>query len=83
MNQSIKIDISTWEIPPIFTWLAQAGDVNLSDMFNTFNMGIGYALVVPPSQVKATLRWFTDREMNAWEIGGVINGDRELLGIPE
>ncbi|MEE2912952.1 MAG: phosphoribosylformylglycinamidine cyclo-ligase [Planctomycetota bacterium] len=40
---------NTWEVPPIFNFLQDHGNVETSEMFNVFNMGIGYVLIVRPS----------------------------------
>ncbi len=44
----ITIEQSAWEIPPLFTWLQQLGDLELEEMRRVFNMGIGLVLVVRP-----------------------------------
>ena len=41
-----EIDVSTWERPAIFTWLQDAGKVNIEEMSRTFNNGIGMVVVV-------------------------------------
>lgn len=78
-NQSIQINPKRWEIPPIFSWLAARGSVASLDMFNTFNMGIGYVLLVPPSQAEHTIQWFTAQALPAYAIGEVIAGSGELV----
>jgi len=78
-GQSIQIDRNSWAIAPIFPWLAEAGDVSQAAMFETFNMGIGFVLLVPPHQAKETLRWFRSRHLAAYQIGEVIAGDGQLL----
>ena len=35
------VDVSAWEVPPIFTWLQRNGQVPIDDMMRTFNMGVG------------------------------------------
>ena len=40
------LDGSTWTMPPVFSWLAQAGGVAPDEMLRVFNCGIGMALVV-------------------------------------
>ncbi len=82
-NQSIKIKPNSWTIPPIFNWLAEAGNVNLTAMFNTFNMGIGFVLLVPPAHAEQTISWFNSRNIAAYNIGEVVAGDGSLLGISE
>jgi phosphoribosylformylglycinamidine cyclo-ligase len=82
-GQSVKIDTKSWVIPPIFEWLAQAGQVSLNSMFNTFNMGIGFVLIVPPQAAEQTLAWFKSQEIEAYQIGEVIEGEKEVIGIPK
>ncbi len=77
-NQSIQIDPQCWTLPPIFDWLATRGNVAPLDMFNTFNMGIGFVLLVPPNQVEPTISHFTDQAIPAWAIGEVTAGSGEL-----
>ncbi|NJN59028.1 MAG: phosphoribosylformylglycinamidine cyclo-ligase [Leptolyngbyaceae cyanobacterium SL_5_9] len=79
VNQSIQINAQSWTIPPVFEWLATAGSVEQGEMFNTFNMGIGFVLLVPPAQVEQTLQWFEAGNLPAWAIGEVIEGKGELI----
>ncbi len=81
-GQSIEIAPKSWVVPPIFQWLADAGQLSLETLFNTFNMGIGFVLLVPPSQAAQTLSWFESQNMAAYTIGEVINGTGEVIGIP-
>lgn len=41
-----EIDGDAWELPPVFRWLAEAGNVTPDEMLRVFNCGIGMALVV-------------------------------------
>jgi phosphoribosylformylglycinamidine cyclo-ligase len=79
-NQSVQIDTQRWSPLPIFDWLAQQGEVAPKDMFNTFNMGIGFVLLVPPNGVNATIQWFEGQGISAWAIGEVVEGCGELMG---
>ncbi|WAN68828.1 hypothetical protein BJP36_41430 [Moorena producens JHB] len=47
---SIDVDRNSWEIPPVFKWLAEVGNVNEEAMFNTFNMGIDFVVLVSLTQ---------------------------------
>ncbi|NJR37548.1 MAG: phosphoribosylformylglycinamidine cyclo-ligase [Leptolyngbyaceae cyanobacterium CSU_1_4] len=78
-NQSVQIDPQRWSPLPIFAWLAQQGKVAPKDMLNTFNMGIGFVLLVPPSGVNATIQWFENQGILAWAIGEVVEGIGELI----
>lgn len=81
-NQAIRLDSTSWPVLPIFEWLRSAGEVSLSDMFNTFNMGIGFAVVVPPAQVDDARSLFEQAGIAAYDIGEIVSGDGELLGLP-
>jgi phosphoribosylformylglycinamidine cyclo-ligase len=52
-------------------------------MFNTFNMGIGFVLIVPPEQADETLKWFKLQDVAAYQIGEVIEGTGEVVGVPD
>ncbi len=82
-NQSIHVTTGTWEVLPIFQWLQKEGEVSDRDMYHTFNMGVGYVLIVPSSLAGETLRFFQDKGLNAYAIGKVVEGNGEVLGIPE
>lgn len=82
-GQSVQLDPTQWPRLPVFEWLASAGNVQPAEMFNTFNMGIGFVLLVPPNQTEPALRWFTDQNIAAYTIGEVIPGTGDLLGLPE
>ena len=44
-GQGIKIDLSTWNLPPVFKWLSSAGGVSQDEMLKTFNCGIGMSVI--------------------------------------
>ncbi|MEA5514460.1 phosphoribosylformylglycinamidine cyclo-ligase [Nodularia sp. UHCC 0506] len=81
-NQSIQINPHSWTIPPIFQWLSEVGAVSAKAMYNTFNMGIGFVLLVPPHQVEQTITFFQSQNISALAIGEVINGSGTLAGLP-
>lgn len=81
-NQAIKINSDSWTIPPVFQWLAETGSVSPEAMYNTFNMGIGFVLLVPPNQVDVTINYFQSQDIPARAIAQIIAGNGELLGLP-
>ena len=78
-GQSIAIAFDAWEPLPIFQWIAEAGQVKWEDMIETFNMGIGYVVIVPPEQSDETLAWFQAQDLPAFAIGEVVPGQGELI----
>ena len=70
------VDLSTWEVPPLFGWLQDAGVVPADDMMRTFNMGIGLILVVSRDHAEAMLGELAARGgRDARIIGEVVAGE--------
>jgi phosphoribosylformylglycinamidine cyclo-ligase len=42
--------------PEIFSWIQKSGDISEAEMYRTFNMGMGYAYVVPKASVATVLK---------------------------
>jgi len=81
------IDVASWEISEIFNWLQNAGDIPEIDLWNTFNMGIGFCLIVPKKAVNSALEICIKNDFEAWNIGQVVASDNsskhiDILGIP-
>tara|TARA_B100000700_G_scaffold329482_1_gene451359 strand:+ start:3152 stop:4192 length:1041 start_codon:yes stop_codon:yes gene_type:complete len=81
------VDKSSWPRPEIYNWLQENGEVPEVDLWNTFNLGIGYCLIVSDLDVPGVLNTCTDEGFSAWEIGKIIekpsSEDKKLiLGIP-
>ncbi|MBW4417874.1 MAG: phosphoribosylformylglycinamidine cyclo-ligase [Myxacorys californica WJT36-NPBG1] len=81
-NQTVEIDPSGWEILPIFHWLAAEGNVSPRDMFHTFNMGVGFVVIVSPDQAEKTIQFLREQGINASTLGTVIPGEGQLVGLP-
>lgn len=78
-NQSVQIRTGAWTVPPIFEWIATIGAVAQEEMFNTFNMGVGFVVIVPPDQADAILHQFDSLDVGAIAIGEVIPGTGNVL----
>ena len=68
-------------IPPVFKWLSETGSVNTQAMYNTFNMGIGFVVIVPKNQAQQTISFFESHNIAASNIGEIISGNGELIGL--
>ncbi len=70
------IDAAAWTVPPIFSWLRQAGDVPIDDMLRTFNMGIGLIVVVGRDQAEPLISELAARGgRDARVIGEIVPGE--------
>jgi phosphoribosylformylglycinamidine cyclo-ligase len=77
-GQAIALNRDSWIVPPIFQWLATAGQVSLEAMLNTFNMGIGYGVIVPSDRAEDSRYWFESQGFPAFAIGEVVPGEGVL-----
>lgn len=80
-----RVDPRSWQRPELFNWLQQQGEVPEADLWNTFNLGVGYCLVVPAEAVDQTLAVCSAAGHQAWLLGDVIEGDASgepLEGLP-
>ena len=71
----VKIDKASLRIPPIFTLLQQEGGIPERDMFNTFNMGVGMAVVVAADKAEEALSVLKDCGVDAWRLGEITAGE--------
>ena len=81
------INGDSWQWPAIFNWLQNAGDIPEIDLWNTFNMGIGFCLIVPKNEVNSALEICMKNDFEAWNIGQVVESQNNskhigIFGIP-
>ena len=69
-----EISRGSWPIPPIFAYLQKAGNIDADDMFTTFNMGIGFVLVVNNTDADRILGWLAEKGEAAYRIGQIVKG---------
>ncbi len=66
-----RIYEDSWPVPPIFDIIKKLGNVPEDDMKRTFNMGIGYVLVVDSQDAELALATLKDNDYNAYLIGAI------------
>ncbi|MDP2760174.1 MAG: phosphoribosylformylglycinamidine cyclo-ligase [Sideroxyarcus sp.] len=54
-NVVAEIDSQTWQMPKLFHWLRESGNVEAQEMFRTFNCGIGMAVIVAATDADAAI----------------------------
>jgi phosphoribosylformylglycinamidine cyclo-ligase len=64
----------TWPVPPLFTFLAEAGRVPPDEMDRVFNLGLGLIAVAPPDAVAALRAAATAAGVETWLVGEVGRG---------
>jgi phosphoribosylformylglycinamidine cyclo-ligase len=66
-----RIERGTWPIPPLFTWLKQAGNVADREMYRVFNCGIGMVIVVAAAEAATAEALLREAGETVWRIGTV------------
>tara|TARA_Y100001978_G_C23646019_1_gene410821 strand:- start:129 stop:1172 length:1044 start_codon:yes stop_codon:yes gene_type:complete len=69
------IDIKSWEVPYMFKFLQKYGQVPYSDLWNTFNLGVGFCLVVDKKYKDSIIQICNSNNVKSWEIGKIIAKD--------
>jgi len=71
---SIELNLGAWPSLPIFDLLVKLGNLNQAEAYRTFNMGIGYVLIINPEILQDLLTWSSEKfpEFNLYPIGRVV-----------
>lgn len=71
-NAVARIDTSSWQRPAVFNWLQQHGNVEDSEMYRTFNCGIGMVVSVAAADADKALKILNDSGEQAGRIGEIV-----------
>ena len=77
-EQSIKLNPTDWTMPPIFRWIKETDKIDRKSMRETFNLGIGFAVIASPETVDDLIKYFATQKIPAYVIGRVVPGNGEL-----
>lgn len=70
-----EMNIDSWPILPIFHALEKYGKLTKEEMFNIFNMGIGFVLAVHEDDAENAVRFLSEQGEKAYIIGKVVKGE--------
>ena len=73
-GMGVQIDLDSWDLPPVFQWLAATGGMQSSELLKTFNCGIGMVLVVSADRADALSRQLTAEGEKVSVLGCVTAG---------
>jgi len=75
------ITLSSWTVPSIFNWLQQLGNIEKTEMFRTFNCGVGMILCVSQTDVEPALALLKQTGEHAWAIGQITPSDQKTPSV--
>lgn len=70
-NTQAVINKSSWQLPEVFQWLQENGNVEASEMYRTFNCGIGMVLITAAEDADAIVSALQQNNENAWRLGDI------------
>lgn len=76
-NVASEIDMTSWQIPGVFMWLAKQGNINTAEMLKTFNCGVGMILVVSPENAEQTMKVLEENGEKPFKIGCLVEKQNE------
>ena len=72
------VDPGSWELPPLFSTLQQAGQVSTDEMRDVFNLGVGLIAVLPADAVAAAQAAAAAAGVATWIMGEIRKGERAV-----
>ena len=79
-NLTAVLRKNSWDMPPLFTWMQQEGNVAEKEMHRTFNCGIGMAVIVAAADAERAMQLLRDAGETVWQIGNV---EKRAEGQPQ
>ncbi len=85
---AVRLDATSWPLPPVMRWLAAEGSVHPTEMCRTFNCGIGMVLIVHPDRVASATAAAAAHGETVYRIGSVeprapVGGGCVIDGLAE
>jgi len=82
-NLAAKLDNSSWQMPEIFQFLQDNGNIELTEMYRVFNCGVGMVLVVSNDESTDVIKHLETQGEKAWLIGKIVkkshNGKQVII----
>jgi phosphoribosylformylglycinamidine cyclo-ligase len=70
-NTKAVIDLSSWQLPPVFQWLQKAGNVEAREMYRTFNCGIGMVIAIDAADADKAIAQLTAAGEQVYKLGHI------------
>ncbi|MBR2627995.1 MAG: phosphoribosylformylglycinamidine cyclo-ligase, partial [Peptococcaceae bacterium] len=75
----VQLDTSKWPMLPIFQLIQEKGNVEKREMYRTFNMGIGFVIIVDAENAEKVKAACAAMDQPVYEIGAVVAGDKKVV----
>jgi phosphoribosylformylglycinamidine cyclo-ligase len=75
------IDSDSWELPAVFQWLREQGNLTAHEMLRTLNSGVGMVVCVAAEQAEQTLALLNQSGESAWRLGSIEQTDSDTAAV--
>lgn len=78
-NTQAVINRDSWQFPEVFQWLQDNGNVDINEMYRTFNCGVGMVLIASADEADAIISALMQNDETAWALGTIETGDKQQV----
>jgi len=78
-NTQAIVDTDSWQLPAVFQWLQDNGNVEIKEMYRTFNCGVGMVLIVAAEDADNITERLNKNGDLAWQLGTIDEGDNQQV----
>jgi len=80
-NTRASIKTGSWKLPEVFQWLQREGNIEMSEMYRTFNCGIGMVLIINQEDTQTALDELNRQGESAFILGEITtaNGAPDVI----
>ncbi|BDU50716.1 phosphoribosylformylglycinamidine cyclo-ligase [Haliovirga abyssi] len=75
-NVDVEIEKESYEVPAIFKLMQKLGNIEEKEMYKTFNMGIGMAVIIKENDAEKSISILEENGEKVYKIGRIVNGKR-------
>lgn len=75
-NSQAVIDLNSWDLPPVFEWLQQGGNITQSEMLRTFNCGVGMVVCVDAEHAEKAIETLSAQGESVFRLGQIEPSDK-------
>jgi phosphoribosylformylglycinamidine cyclo-ligase len=75
-NVQAVVELGSWPVLPIFKYLARVGKMERDELLQTFNLGAGMILVIPPKYISRVEAELKRRREKFYLVGRIENATR-------
>ena len=76
-----KLDKNSWQMPEIFQWLQEQGNIESNEMYRVLNCGVGMVVIVPQEESEAAIAKLNKLGETSWLVGEVVESTGEQVII--